>query len=250
MKIAALIRRIVMSRTPVNGCRGVFDNFAAAASAAPKGIAVGYDAAETGAWYRELMDRVHHDDYPLLYWFEKTLESGRRVVEIGGHVGVAYYAFSKWIDYPADMRWTIVDVPSVTREGERLAKERGQTQLTFTNEFTDALWPTDVLIASGSLQYVPGALLPDRVRAMTVRPRHILIHKTPVVAGAGYVTLQYIGPAWCPYRIFGYGELVQPLIDLGYELVDTWAKDRSIDIPGRPELRVDHYCGYYLRASP
>jgi len=33
----------------------------------------------------------------------------------------------------------------------------------------------------------------------------------------------------------------------GYELVDTWAKIRRIEIPRRPDLRVEHYSGYYLR---
>jgi len=249
MNIAELIKRKLMQRTPMNGCYGVFDSFGEAEAASPKGVRLGYDAAETGSWYRDLMARVHHDDYPLLYWCEKALATGRRVVEIGGHVGVAYYAFSTCIKYPLDMRWTIVDVPSVTREGETLAKERGQTQLAFVNAFVDAPRPMDILVASGSLQYVPGTSLPEQIRAMSQRPEHILIHKTPVIARAGYVTLQNIGGTWCPYRIFGYQELVQPLVDMGYELVETWAKDRKIEIARRPELRVDHYSGYYLRAS-
>jgi putative methyltransferase (TIGR04325 family) len=240
--------RKLMARTPQNGCYGAFETFEGAAAAAPKSEALGYDAAQTSTWYRDLMERVHHDDYPLLYWFEKALLGSQCVVEIGGHVGVAYYAFATKLSYPEDLRWTIVDVPSVTAEGENLAKKRQQTQLLFANDFTHALAPMDILIASGSLQYVPGPMLPEKLRSMDVRPKHIMIHKTPVIERPkGYVTLQNIGTAWCPYRIFSYSELVQPLIDMGYELVDTWAKIRRIEIPRRPDLRVEHYSGYYLR---
>ncbi|HEY5961328.1 MAG TPA: methyltransferase, TIGR04325 family [Polyangiaceae bacterium] len=250
INFAALIKRKLMQRTPANGCYGVFNDFEAAEASARRHLPVGYDAADTGSWYRDMMERVQHDEYPMLYWFEKTLPTSRTVVEIGGHVGVAFYSFATRVKFPADLKWTIVDVPTVTRAGEDLALQRGETRLQFCNEFSAMLAPMDLLMASGSLQYVPGPLLPSRLLAMQQRPTHIIIHKTPVIAQPkGYVTLQNISAAWCPYRIFGFGELIEPLLDLGYELVDSWAKERVINIPRRPDLRVTHYSGYYLRTK-
>jgi putative methyltransferase (TIGR04325 family) len=241
------LNRLLKRNVAPNGFDGVFETFEKAAMAAPTGKTLGYDNANAGSWYRDKLNRVQFDDYPMLHWFEKSIQDGRKVVEIGGHVGVAYYAFSQLVQYPADLTWTIVDVPSVTHAGEELARERHRTNLRFVNNLEDITEPVDVLMASGSLQYVPGALLPERIRAMTAKPRHIIIHNTPVRPQHGYITLQNIGTVWCPYRIHGYDELIAPLVDLGYKLVDDWGKDRSVVIPRRPELRVDRYSGYYLR---
>ena len=85
---------------------------------------------------------------------------------------------------------------------------------------------------------------------MSPWPKHIIINKTPVRdVGEGYVTLQYIGVSLCPYRIYGRHELITALELMGYQTVATWRKDRQVVIPGRPELSVDCYGGYYLRLT-
>jgi hypothetical protein len=51
------------------GClSGAYPTFAAAADAAPKSMAVGYDVEAAGAMYRERMNRVLLKDYPALLW--------------------------------------------------------------------------------------------------------------------------------------------------------------------------------------
>jgi putative methyltransferase (TIGR04325 family) len=193
------------------------------------------------------LSAVQHDDYPLLFWFEKAVQDASQVVEIGGHVGIAYYTFERVIEYPKGLLWTIVDVPTVAEAGRKLAAERQRSNLAFVGELAEVKGPIDLLMASGSLQYVPGDLLPKRIGRMANAPRHIILNKTPISDGPGYVTLQNLGPAFCPYRIHGYDELVRPLLDMGYELVDKWQKDRRVEIPGHPERTVLGYSGYYLR---
>jgi putative methyltransferase (TIGR04325 family) len=226
----------------------VFRDFEEANRSAPAHMPRGYNVPETAGFYRERLDRVHHDDYASLFWFEKALKDSRSIVEIGGHVGVAYYSFEHLVDYPEDLRWTIVDVPSVTEAGRDLAKERKRSNLHFVNELSEAS-PPEILIASGSLQYLPTPFLPERVRSMSTAPRHILINATPVTRNAGYVTLQNLDVSFCPYRIFSYKELVEPFLEMGYELVDSWQKNRKVIVPGHPECTVDHYSGYYLRRA-
>jgi putative methyltransferase (TIGR04325 family) len=232
---------------PSNGFFGVYADFAEAERSAPAHVPTGYDQGATGDWYRDRLEHVAHDQYPVLFWFQRAIETGRRVVEIGGHVGVSYYSFERFIEYPQDLTWTIIDVPSVTRAGEQLARERGCSRLGFAHDLDQITGGVDILLASGSLQYVPGPLLPERVRAMPIAPRHILISETPVTAGTGYVTLQNIDVAYCPYRIHSYGDLIEPLVAMGYEIVDHWHRDRRVDVPGHPERSVEHFSGYYLR---
>ena len=248
--IRRVLRRILRRQRPLNSFRGVFRTFDEAALHIPCSQRVGYDIPETADWYRDRLDEVQHDDYPMLFWFEKALKSGQTVVEIGGHVGVAYYPFTKILQGPERLRWTIVDVPSVTREGERLARERGRTNLHFANELTQVSTGCDILLASGSLQYLHGALLPERINGMAPLPRHVIINKTPVREGGdGYVTLQNLGVSLAPYRIHARHELITPLERMGYEVVATWRKDRQVVIPGRPDLTVHHYSGYYLHRA-
>ncbi|MBC8440658.1 MAG: methyltransferase, TIGR04325 family [Deltaproteobacteria bacterium] len=248
MKLQKL-KWLFKTRVPINGFWGVFDSFEEASHAGPQRKNLGYDAARTGGWYREWLDSVQNDDYAMLFWFEKALlaiKTPIHVVEIGGHVGIAYYSFEKVISYPPELKWIIVDVPSVTKAGRKLALERNKTNIAFINSFAEVDEPVDILLASGSLQYVPGEILPDQIRKMARKPNHIIINKTPVTNSTGYITLQNLG-AYCCYRIHSYKELVEPFLLMGYELVNSWKIERQVIIPGHPERKVDGYWGYYLR---
>ncbi len=243
-----LVDRVRHRTTPPNGFYGKFKDFEEATRNAPVHMPRGYNVPETAGFYRERLDRVAYDDYPALFWFEKAIKDSRKIVEIGGHVGVAYYSFEQLVEYPQDLSWTIVDVPSVTDAGKELAAQRQRTNLHFANELSDAPLP-EILIASGSLQYLPAPFLPERVRAMSTWPKHILINATPITRREGYVTLQNLDVSFCPYRIYSYSELIDPLLQMGYETVDFWQKNRRVLVPGHPECTVDHYTGYYLRRA-
>lgn len=243
-----VIKQLLGRRGELNSFRGVFQTVEDATRAVPPNQRVGYDVPETAEWYRNWLTEVQHDDYPMLYWCEKALEDGAKLVEIGGHVGVAYYPFTRVMRCPPALHWTIADVPSVAAAGARLARARKVTNLHFVHDLSEAGDGCHVLLASGALQYLPGALLPERVSRMSPLPRHIIINKTPVREhGDGYITLQDIGVSFCPYRIHSRQELLVPLEQMGYEVIATWRKERKVSIPGRPDLTVDHYSGYYLR---
>lgn len=245
--IKRLLRRVLQQ--PLNSFRGVFGSFEEAVLHVPPWRKVGYDIPETAEWYRDLLDGVQHDDYPMLFWFEKALVGSYNVVEIGGHVGVAYYSFTKLLECPS-LQWTIIDVPSVTMAGARLATQRGRDNLHFVNYLSQAAIGCDVLLASGSLQYLDAPLLPERIRDMSPWPRHIIINKTPVRDnGDGYVTLQDLGVSMCPYRIHGRRELIAALEQMDYHIVATWRKDRRVQIKGRADLAVEYYSGYYLQRA-
>jgi putative methyltransferase (TIGR04325 family) len=244
-KIADRVRSRVI---PPNGFSGVFSTFDEANRGAPVHLPRGYDTPETASFYGERLEHVNFDDYPALFWFERALNDSRTIVEIGGHVGVAYYTFERAVPYPEDLRWTIVDVPAVTEAGAKLAEERKRSNLHFVNKL-EVAGAFDILMASGSLQYLPPPLLPERIHALAVLPRHIIINTTPVTESAGYVTLQNLGVTFCPYHIHSYRELIEPLLEVGYELIDSWKKNRKVTIPGHADRTVDHYSGYYLRLS-
>jgi putative methyltransferase (TIGR04325 family) len=249
--IRQLVERVRYRLRPGGAFHGVFDEFEDAARSLPGHLRFGYDVPETATYYAEALDQVRHDDYPALFWLQRILAADgharSRIVEVGGHVGLAYYGFEKLIRYPEDLEWVIVDVPSVAAEGRRLAEARRRRNLSFAHDLAEVSRSCDVLFAAGSLQYLPPPRFPTRVRSMAPWPAHILINNTPVTEGGTFVTLQNIGVSWCAYRVYSRRDLIEPLVEMGYELVDEWRKERRVEVPGHRQRTVDHYSGFYLR---
>lgn len=242
----AIYRRFLDRIYPVNAFMGVYESFEEAREAAPATKPLGYDDARSEDWYASKFREVLAEDYPVLFWLRTALLESRRVWEIGGHVGEAFYAFSRLIDYPAELHWTILDVPSIAKAGAALAAERNETRLHFTAAYEDVT-RADIVLAAGALQYIDTPTLSETIAGMEALPRHILINVTPVWDGPSFVTLQNIGSVYCPYRIFNRSELLVSLTALGYQLIDEWRKDRMLRIRAHADKRFDHYSGFYLR---
>jgi putative methyltransferase (TIGR04325 family) len=229
-----------------NTYRGVFETFAQARQAAPKAKPVGYDQPCVASWYKQQLTSVKHDDYPALFWMSKALASGSSVYEIGGHVGLAFYGFERYLRYPSGLKWTICDVPSVITEGRRLAREHARGELMFVSD-PDGFDGADIVLAAGSLQYVESPDLADMIEAFSRKPQHVIVNKTPVWNGPRFVTLQNLGCSHCPYLVRNRQHFIASMEALDYQLVDTWEKERCFRILRHPDKAFDHYSGFYFR---
>jgi putative methyltransferase (TIGR04325 family) len=228
--------------------RGVYETFEQAVATAPKSKTVGFDLPEYARLFGERQTRVYSYDYPVLFWLKSILAPDIRVFDFGGHVGVQFYGYQKYLSYPAGLRWRVCDVPAVVAAGRALAAERGESErITFTTEVSDADG-FDGLIAAGSLQFVPGPPLAESLEKLARPPRHLLLNKIPLRDGPAFVTLQNAGTSFVPQHVFERGVFIRGLARLGYEIVDEW-EDRvhSCHIPFHPEKSVAHYSGLYLR---
>lgn len=226
--------------------RGVYPSYAQALASAPKTKPTSYDQPEPAALYRDRLDSIVHTDYPILYWLGRLSGQYQSVFDIGGHIGVKYYAFRKYLDYPHELRWRVCDVPAVTQAGEEVASERGAQGLSFTNDFAD-MNGTDLLLAMGSLQYLEHSL-GELLRPVANKPRHILINTTPIGESPTFYTLNSIGVAFCPYRVANKQEFVSELTALGYTCIDEWQNHgKNTIVPFAPERSVEHYTGFYFR---
>lgn len=240
-----LRRRTIDLFHRTNSYRGVYQSFAEASQAAPTTKPIGYDQPETATWWKDRLEKIESDDYPALFWIGRALQDSRSVFEVGGHVGIAYYGFSRYLDYPAGFHWEICDVPAIAQEGRRLAAERGHTNLTFVSSPAESPG-ADIFFASGSLQYIESPTLADMINGFTRKPKHIIVTKTPMWDGARFVTLQNIGCSYCPYVINNKGEFIASIEAHGYKLVDSWKKPRSFSVAGRQGMDFDHFSGYYF----
>src|SRR3546814_1646742 len=137
-----------------NDYYGVYPTFAAARDAAnslsTRELPASYDIEAAGRLYRDHMQRIRVSDYPLVFWLGRLIADGQRsVFDLGGHIGVSYYGFRKYIDYPADLSWTIHDLPSVMAAGRRWAQGHdAERQLSFIDSVEHADGQ-DILLSTG-----------------------------------------------------------------------------------------------------
>jgi putative methyltransferase (TIGR04325 family) len=242
----ARYERHFASAPRANLFRGVYASFAEAAASAPESKPLGYDNPGPAAMYRNRTDMISLSDYPILLWMTRALPGSQRLFDLGGHVGLRYYSIGSRLDLPEDLVWQVMDVPAVVEAGRALAREKGATRLVFT-ETREDVDGADILYATGSLQYLERPVH-EMLAPLSARPRHVLINQTPMQDGPAYYTLQSIGTAFCPYRIFNRERFLADFAGQGYRPVDHWENaEKACYIPFHPERSLRSYDGWYLR---
>jgi putative methyltransferase (TIGR04325 family) len=227
--------------------RGVYGSFTEARAAAP-GAKLGFNHVELTNIYDNRMGKAFSSDYPALFWLGKLLGEASSLFDWGGHVGVSYYTYRRYLKLPESFRWLVCEVPEIAKAGAELAQKNGEHQLAFTTEPTDASG-FDILMAAGSLQFLESPLASDLARLQR-KPKHLLINKLPLYDGEQFVTLQNTIHSYNPYKVQNRAEFVDSVLGSGYELVDEWdTPDMTCHIPLHPEHSISAYSGFYFRAK-
>lgn len=225
---------------------GVYASYDEAMRSIPGHVRAGYNHAVGGEMYRGQMTGVRASDYPALYWLARLLPAARRVFDYGGNVGVTYYRFRPYLDYPAGLEWHVCDLPEVTRIGEQVSAERREQAVRFTNRFADCDG-ADILMGFGAIQYIPEPLGPS-LAALPRKPAAILLNRIPLCDGPAFVTVDYTGPLAAPYQVFSREPFLRSLEEAGYELADEWLTwDLPCRIPWHPERSSAAQSGLYLK---
>ncbi|WP_454829097.1 methyltransferase, TIGR04325 family [Pseudoxanthomonas wuyuanensis] len=209
-----------------------------------------YDVEAAGRLYRAQLHRLRICDYAAMFWLERALADGaRRIFDLGGHIGLAYYAFGRYLDLPEDLDWCVHDVPRVMAAGQQWAQQHdGRGSLRFSADALEADG-SDLLISSGALQYLDYSL-PELLARLRRPPPGVLFNLTPMHPLESYFTLQNLGIAVCPYRITGIPQMLADMEALGYVLRDRWdLPERQLRIPFEPEYAIDRYYGFYFRRA-
>jgi putative methyltransferase (TIGR04325 family) len=202
---------------------GVFATFAEAMASAP--ARGGFDQPRMADEYADRFDRIFAYDDPVLFWLERAMQAGaRRVLDVGGHVGVHFYAYRRRLCFPEGFSWCVAEVDAVARAGRARAEAAGERALSFTTSFEDldALRP-DVVLSCGALQYVEEPLLWDVLSRAKQKPAHVLLNKLTVYDGDDFVSLQNIGVGFAPHWVWNRRRLVERFERAGYALEDTWS---------------------------
>jgi putative methyltransferase (TIGR04325 family) len=227
--------------------RGVFASFDEARRSAPATHKLGYDHPELARMYDSRLDKAFPSDYPVLFWLERILPQISSIFDWGGHIGVSYYTYARYLDLPARVTWRVGDVPAIVEEGRRLAESRSAVGLSFTSDIVDCDG-FDVFFANGSLQYVDVPLA-DSLSRLSRRPPHLFVNKLPAYAGESFVTLENTVHSFNPYRVFNRDAFLASIAGLGYTLVDSWENpDVVFSLPLHRHRKLNAYSGFYFRA--
>lgn len=218
---------------------GRYDSFAQAKAHTP----------QTQPLDHHYLDRLRVTDYPVLYWLSRLLpEIGCRLFDLGGNMGTSYYAYRPYLDYPADMRWLVHDMPTVLAAGRDWALEHDpEHQLAFTDSPDDADG-CELLISSGTLQYLDYTLA-ELLQRIHRPPLHVLVNRVPMHPSHGYFTLQKFGIGICPYRVAAVSDFIASMEGLGYSMIDHWKSQRSLHVPFEPSCAIDSYHGFYFKRN-
>jgi putative methyltransferase (TIGR04325 family) len=225
---------------------GVYSTWAEAEAAAAACGAMGYDNVASAQLYVHRL-RLDSHDYPSLYWIGRSMADGMSsVFDVGGSIGIKYYAFLERLAHTPVARWLVQDVPAVVDYGRQFAQQRGvESRLRFTSEFRDGDG-LDLLFASGVVQYLPetlGALL-ARYRRL---PQRIVVNTAAIHPVHEFFTVNSTGVAFCPYRVQTQGAFIRGLTTLGYRLRESWVNTgKKLTIPHQPEFSLSDYCGFCL----
>jgi putative methyltransferase (TIGR04325 family) len=248
--VRALLRaryaRVFRTADGLNAWHGTFGSFAEAIAAAPRGLPVGYDNPGAATMYDDSVYHVGAKDYPVLYWLIRVLEPNWTLMDFGGHTGSLYSAYHRYLPDDSALHWMVYDVPAVAELGASRAHSRGDTRLSFTSDFNRAS-ESDVILASGSLQYVETPFS-EMLRGLDRMPRHLIVNKLPTQEQREIITLQNIGVAYCAYRLVAHHEFTASIEAVGYTLVDAWInpEDRT-RVPYNDNASPVTWRGYYFR---
>jgi putative methyltransferase (TIGR04325 family) len=233
---------------------GLFDSFRAARAWLPPSPEFNHDALAT-EHIEVRTQRVFAYDYPVMWWLDRAFRDGaRRVLDIGGSVGVHYYAYRLYMELPPELTWRVVEVPAIVSIGRKLTAERPAAGLVFTDDLEEALTSTDaeIGISAGALQYIEDARPGDLLERSKERPMHLLLNKLPLYEGDDFVTTQNIGEGcFAPLHVFNGDRMIRAIEERGYTMRDRWAvHERSLYLPGHPERSFPSFTGLYFVAGP
>lgn len=228
----------------LNLFRGVFTTFKDAEEAIPSNDKQGYDNEESAKMYKDLCHKIFPSDYPKMFWLDKLLKEGSKLYDLGGHIGIKFYSYQNYINYPKDFKWTVYDVEAVRKEGLSHAASVGANKIDFSDQI-DAFDGYDILFVSGSLQYID-LNLANSLKEKKSPPKYILL-SIPLTEEKTFYTVNNIGTAFCVYVLRNDQEFIKSFEHLGYSVKDRWnIPGKFCEIPFYPKHSIDGYKGILL----
>lgn len=227
---------------------GAYPDRETAIAHAPASKPNSYDDDEIAPLNFHLMSETHIWDYPILYWLDRLIHPDTEILDAGGHFGTKFIAFRDRIAMNM-VHWNVYDLPATMRAARKL-QEAGElpAQINFSDKL-DTFGRTDILLASGLLQYLDEEFH-DFLNRLGEPPQHILLNKVATREGNSVVSLEKIGNGRIPYQIRNRAAFEDSIAEMGYLIRDSWQiPSLSRVIATHPSLGASISRGYYLERA-
>ena len=235
---------LVMARRDHSGLHsGIYASYADAMAAVPPSRLAGWDNDDSASLWLHNIGPVRPSTYPVFFWLSQLLRENMALVDVGGSIGLTYYAYHRYTTLPAGATWTVVEVPHIAAQGEKIRLRENAANLSFCDDLTRPD-RCDVLLSAGALQFMERSI-PGLLESMRCKPRYILLNKLPMTQGEDCWTLQNYGPAVTPNRLFNEQAFLAYFAGHGYRMRDRWGvPDLKLIIPFYPDRFINEFTGY------
>jgi len=231
------------------GCRRTFSDFDAARACAERYAPLGHEHPHALRSDIGLADVTRESDYPVLFHLAPGAAEIRTVFDLGGSVGNLLYCYARHLPFADAMSWTVYDLPAKRAEGARLALERAERRLHFTDEL-DSASGADLFIVSGAAHYFPEPV-DQMLRRLARLPQRVIINRIPCSRGRPLVTGQDGHAYFVACMLHSRDELIAGMEQLGYALRASWpVHEHRLWVPLYPDLSYGHYFGFYFELLP
>lgn len=242
---------LVMARTDMAGhlFSGLYPSYREAMADVPASRATGWDHDESAKLWQHEIDPVRLSTYPVFFWLSCLLREDSTLIDLGGSIGLTYYAYRRHLTLPQGATWIVVEVPAIADEGARIAVRENAANLRFVSQLADAP-AADIFLSAGAMHFMEESI-PGLLERLHKKPRYLLLNKVPVADYESIWTLHNYGPALTPNRVFNDREFVGYFESHGYRLKDRWAvQDLHILIPFHPEKYLKEFSGFLFELGP
>ncbi len=244
-----LYARLVLARTDHTGLHtGIYATYTQALADIPESRLAGWNHDESATLWVDRIDPVILSTYPVLFWLSRLYGDNSALVDVGGSIGLTYYAYRKYAPIPAGSTWTVVEMPKMCEQGSRIAERERAAGLRFTTDPARA-GRADLLLSAGALQFMERSL-PGLLENLPARPRHILLNKLPITSQPDCWTLHNYGPAVTPQRLFNDRSFLAYFEGHGYRLRDRWeVEDLDCLVPFHPDRFIRRFSGFLFESA-
>lgn len=198
--------------------------------------------------YKFVINKIF--DYPVLYWMQKILKNVSKILDFGGGIGQHFYAYKDYLDFSPSLKWSVMEIPTIVEVANQVRKFKNENQINFISEM-DSIDNADILLATGSLQYVDDELLNE---LFNKNYKHILLNRLPLGESEDFITVQNVGTGAFAYHFMRNKEnFINKLNLKGYTLIDEWTELYD-GLAINPEVREKigssvKYYGFYFKKS-
>jgi putative methyltransferase (TIGR04325 family) len=228
----------------ITSVKGVFGSYREARDHLPS--AMGYDQSlildvdDVPALTASRQDNtLRNYDEPIVNFISDKISRNTAVFNVGGNVGIEYYAYKARIPAIANTDWTICEIESVVERGTALARTRQEHNLQFTTDVSRGDG-ANIFLCVGTAQYLTEPVWVTLQRYKSL-PKYVVLGYFPAGIMPRFYTVQNIGYSYAPYCIFSLSEVRESFEMLGYSLAVEWSTARPVRVPFHASRSISHF---------